>query len=72
MHTRRIESEMRSAARSGGCYHIWCHPHNFGRNMAENLNQLDAVISFYRKCQNDFGMVSKSMNELPHSYIDIS
>lgn len=63
LHIRRIEAEMTLAARSGGCYHLWWHPHNFGRNIAENIAQLDKVIACFKRCQGDFGMVSKAMHD---------
>jgi hypothetical protein len=64
LHMRRIESEMRTAARRGGCYHLWWHPHNFGRNMERNLAQLDRVISCFEHCRYEFGMVSRTMQDL--------
>ncbi|MFK8036078.1 MAG: polysaccharide deacetylase family protein [Hyphomicrobiales bacterium] len=64
LHIRRIETEMELAARSGQSYHLWWHPHNFGRNTAENLSQLDRVIACFKRCRDDFGMVSRSMHDL--------
>jgi len=61
LHIRRIEAEMELAARTGGCYHLWWHPHNFGRNLTENLSQLDRVISCFKHCRDELGMVSKNM-----------
>ncbi len=64
LHTRRIKSEMELAARIGGCYHLWWHPHNFGRNIAENLLQLDSVIACFKSCRDELGMVSRNMCDL--------
>lgn len=61
LHTRRIEAEMELAARSGGCYHLWWHPHNFGRSTAENLLQLDGLIECFKRCRDELGMVSQNM-----------
>lgn len=61
LHIRRIKSEMELAARSGRCYHLWWHPHNFGRNMVENLHQLDQVIDYFKYCRSKFGMISQNM-----------
>lgn len=61
LHIRRIETEMELAAQSGGCYHLWWHPHNFGRNSAENLSQLDRVITCFKRCRDELGMESKNM-----------
>lgn len=64
LHIRRIEAEMVAAARQGGCYHLWWHPHNFGRNTARNLAQLDRVIACFERCRGDFGMQSRTMRDL--------
>ena len=63
LHIRRIETEMAAAARSGQCYHLWWHPHNFGRDMARNLAQLDRVIACFKRCRDDLGMVSRTMRD---------
>lgn len=63
LHVRRIEAEMELAARSGGCYHLWWHPHNFGRNLMENISQLDRVIACFKRCRDELGMVSKNMGD---------
>lgn len=61
LHIRRVKAEMSLAARTGGCYHLWMHPHNFGRNLEQNLAQLDEIIIHFKRCRDDFGMVSKNM-----------
>ena len=63
LHIRRIEKEMEMAAKSGGCYHLWWHPHNFGRNLAENLGQLDRIIETFKRCREEFGMESRNMTD---------
>ena len=64
LHMRRIESEIELAARRGGCYHLWWHPHNFGRNTSRNLAQLDRVIACFKRCRDEFGMESRTMRDL--------
>ena len=63
LHISRIQSEMRLAAEYGACYHLWWHPHNFGRNTAENLSQLDRLIVCFKRCRDELGMVSKNMSD---------
>ncbi|SFQ62898.1 Polysaccharide deacetylase [Roseivivax halotolerans] len=63
LHIRRIETEMELAARQGRCYHLWWHPHNFGRNTTENFVGLDRVIECFRRCSDEFGMVSRTMHD---------
>lgn len=64
LHIRRIEAEMEMAAQRGGCFHLWWHPHNFGRNTARNLAQLDRVIACFKRCRDNLGMESCTMHEL--------
>lgn len=64
LHIRRIEKEMELAAKKGGCYHLWWHPHNFGRNLAENLGQLDRIIATFKRCRDEFGMESRNMKDV--------
>lgn len=64
LHLNRIRSEMKHAARNGKTYHLWWHPHNFGRDTAQNLIQLDQVISYFKYCRDSFGMVSRNMRDL--------
>jgi hypothetical protein len=64
LHVRRIEAEMMLSAKTGGCYHLWWHPHNFGRNTIQNLHQLDRIIARFKYCRDEFGMVSRNMADL--------
>lgn len=64
MHLRRVRMEMEAAARLGHIYHLWWHPHNFGRNLAANLAQLDQVLSTFRVCRDKYGMKSCAMCDL--------
>ena len=63
LHIRRIEAEMELAAQQGKCYHLWWHPHNFGRNTAQNLAQLDRILTCFKRCRDDYGMVSRNMRD---------
>lgn len=64
LHVRRVCKEMELAARQGCCYHLWWHPHNMGRNIAENLAQLDTILTCFQRLRDDFGMQSCSMTDL--------
>ena len=63
-HLARIRAEMTRAARRGTCYHLWWHPHNFGRHMAANLARLDALLDTFAALRDDHGMQSRSMADL--------
>ena len=61
---RRITKAMEYAARHGLVYHLWWHPHNFGRNPQENLEELETVLKHYQKLQSRYGMESANMGEI--------
>ena len=61
---RRILSEMTDAARRGRLYHLWWHPHNFGRAPAASLAGLDHIIGHYRALADRYGMQSRSMGDI--------
>ena len=63
LHMRRILGEMEHAARHGETYHLWCHPHNFGRHTAAQLARLDTLLAAYRRLADRFGMTSLTMAE---------
>lgn len=63
-HLHRMKLEIELAARTGACFHLWWHPHNFGRNISENLRQLDMLINCFKSCRDNLGMVSKNMADL--------
>jgi len=47
IRTRRITSAMRSAITSGDGFHLWWHPHNFGDDIAGNLESLEQVLKAF-------------------------
>lgn len=61
---RRIEQEVKYAAKHGEVYHLWWHPHNFGADMEKNLDQLESVLKTYIQCQTQYGLKSYTMSEL--------
>lgn len=60
----RIKKEMFEAAKKRKVYHLWWHPHNFGKHTEENLRQLRTLLDYYRILQKDFGMQSLHMSEI--------
>jgi peptidoglycan/xylan/chitin deacetylase (PgdA/CDA1 family) len=60
-HIATIRREMSAAAQSGAGYHLWWHPHNFGRNLEANLDGLRQIISHFRQLRDAFGMASRTM-----------
>jgi Polysaccharide deacetylase len=61
---RRIGSELTRAARQGGIYHLWWHPHNFGKNLSANLRFLHDLLEHFAALRSRYGMQSVTMDEL--------
>jgi hypothetical protein len=57
----RIKAAMTAAARSGGVFHLWWHPHNFGVDLEHNLALLDQVLRHYQVLAGEYGMQSRCM-----------
>lgn len=60
----RVTKAMDHAARTGTIYHLWWHPHNFGRNLEENMAFLERIIDHFRRLRETYGMESLSMGEV--------
>jgi peptidoglycan/xylan/chitin deacetylase (PgdA/CDA1 family) len=59
----RIKQAMKQAARSGRLFHLWWHPHNFGRDTPENLGMLRDLLDHFRRLRDEEGMRSLTMCE---------
>lgn len=60
----RIRGEMTEAAEAGHIYHLWWHPHNFGREPLENLALLRPLLEHARRLAYSHGWCSRTMAEL--------
>lgn len=60
----RIKAELTLAAKAGRVYHLWWHPHNFGRDLAENLSFLTQLLQHFSELRARHGMQTVTMDEL--------
>ena len=67
---KRIKKAMLNAAKKNQLFHLWWHPHNFGKNQFENLSQLNEVIQYYLQLNKIYGMESRNMFEIYKEYFD--
>jgi peptidoglycan/xylan/chitin deacetylase (PgdA/CDA1 family) len=63
LRRRRIMRDMRRAARRGLLFHLWWHPHDFGRHLRENLTGLEQILVEYRRLRAAHGFASLTMEE---------
>ena len=61
---KRIKNAITHAAKKGEIYHLWWHPHNFGINRKENIQNLLQIIRHFKMLEKEFGMQSVSMSEV--------
>lgn len=63
LRLRRIQREMTRAAMRGHLYHLWWHPHNFGRDPQPNLHMLGRLLQHARVLRDRLGFRSLTMAE---------
>jgi Polysaccharide deacetylase len=61
---RRIEQAMTAAAATGGTFHLWWHPENFGTDLTDNLHVLGEVLDIFARLRDGQGMQSRAMHEV--------
>ncbi len=61
---KRILGGIQYAARSGGIYHLWWHPHNFGRDTQRNLDALGEILQTFNEYRRQFSIRSMTMKEV--------
>lgn len=64
LRMKRIKNAMTYAAKHGETYHIWWHPHNFGKNTEENFAIYSKILQHYIMLHDRYGMQSMTMGEL--------
>lgn len=61
---RRIKKAMTYAAKNNLIYHLWWHPHNFGRDSKENIRMLEEILKHYQFLHKKYDMQSYTMTGL--------
>jgi len=63
LHLSAIKRGMTEAAKAGRGYHLWWHPHNFGRNLDANMDGLRLIIDHFAVLRDRHGMTSVAMGD---------
>ncbi|MCM3639273.1 polysaccharide deacetylase family protein [Sporosarcina luteola] len=63
LRLRRIKKGITYAAQKGEVFHLWWHPHNFGKNIDENIRFLTEILQLVSNLRNEYGFESLSMAE---------
>lgn len=61
---QRIKKSIRHAASKGEIYHLWWHPHNFGKNTEENIQFLNEILQLVEELVKKEQMISLNMEEV--------
>lgn len=69
LQTRRIRHEMTAAAKGNQMYHLWWHPHNFGTNQTENLQNLKSILEHFSSLKATYGMQSLNMEKIANQQL---
>ena len=64
LRMQRIETAMQEAAVTGGTFHLWWHPENFGEDLSENIGILSKVLDWFQRLRDEYGMQSRAMCEV--------
>lgn len=67
LHAELVKSDLLAAAKTNTHYHLWWHPHNFGKYSEANLARLDGLLAYFNKLKDGYGMESMTMRELAYS-----
>ena len=63
LQERRVMNDLTYAARQGLAYHLWWHPHNFGKHLKENIGMLRRILDHFHDLRKYYGIQSKNMTE---------
>lgn len=61
---QRIKKSMTHAAKKGHLYHLWWHPHNFGKDLDRNISDLKTIYEHFKKLNKAYGFESETMTSL--------
>lgn len=61
---QRIKHSIRYAATHGLIYHLWWHPHNFGKYMDENFSFLEKILKFYQQLNREGKIESQTLEQI--------
>lgn len=60
----RVKNSMTHAAKHNEVYHLWWHPHNFGKNIDKNFDALEQIFKHYNALNKSYDFKSSTMSSL--------
>ena len=71
LRLNRIKKSMTYAAKNNELFHLWWHPHNFGKDTFNNISFLNKILEHYNTLQVKYGMKSLNMKEVSYLIMDM-
>ena len=68
LRKKRILNSMTYAAKNNLLYHLWWHPHNFGKDQDQNLALLEEILAHYKYLNNKYSFTSITMGDLAKQF----
>lgn len=63
LRLKRIKDSMTYAAKNGEVFHLWWHPHNFGKDIGKNIRFLTDILNHYLELKRDYEFEMLTMKE---------
>jgi Polysaccharide deacetylase len=70
MRLERILTSMSVASRNNKTFHLWWHPHNFGKHLEENLAVLTQILKHHAKLNRENTWPSLTMAEVAEAILN--
>lgn len=71
LRLKRILKSMTYAAQEKQVFHLWWHPHNFGKNMDENFSFLNKILEHFNSLKSNEQFQSRNMQEIANEYLSL-
>jgi peptidoglycan/xylan/chitin deacetylase (PgdA/CDA1 family) len=63
LRLKRIKNAMTHAAMNEEVFHLWWHPHNFGKDLKQNIAFLRSILEHQHTLQKIYGFESRTMKK---------
>ncbi|WP_325166632.1 polysaccharide deacetylase family protein [Viridibacillus soli] len=64
LRLQRIKNSLTEAAKNDEYYHLWWHPHNFGKNIEKNLQFLEEILKHVDYLKRKYNFQSMHMRDI--------
>lgn len=69
---KRIKTDLTYAAQNNEIYHLWWHPHNFGKDLEQNIDTLKQILDHFKILQKNYNFQSLNMEEVTQKILEVN